>query len=65
MKFFMYGLYRQVIFFGKKVGEKVGEEIARLAVEWAKNRLKKKGSKFPMSVPIYAPGRLTTSERLS
>lgn len=46
------------IFFGKKVGE----EIAKIAVEWAKNRLKKKGSKFPTSVPIYgANGKIVKS----
>lgn len=42
------------IFVGKFV-EKFAEELAKIAVQWARDRFKKKGKGFPTCIDIYGP----------
>jgi hypothetical protein len=42
------------IFVGKLI-EKLAEEIAKIAVQWARDRFRKKGRAFPTSINIYGP----------
>ncbi len=44
------------IFVGKYV-EKLAEEVAKITVQWARDRLKRKGKRFPTRINIYGPNR--------
>ncbi len=48
-------LYIWIIAVGGIFGKQIVEELAKIAVQWARDRLKKKGAGFPTCIHIYGP----------